>query len=98
MLATFNAALNILVSIYKIEPLFHLTNKVLFAPTSYAKMIGRDGRLINFWLYLYPILFFPRTPFKFNQIRYFLSKQCSLNPAELQCLFFYISFMKNLQV
>ena len=47
--------------IYKIEPLLHFTNKVLFAPASYAKMFGSDECLIQFFLYLYPILLFPLT-------------------------------------
>ena len=51
-------------SIYKIEPVWHFTNKMLFAPTSYEKMFYRDKRLIQFWLYLYPMLLFLRTPFK----------------------------------
>ena len=51
-------------SIYKIEPLLNFTNKVCFAPTSYAKMFGSDERLIQFWLPLYPMLLFPLTPFK----------------------------------
>ena len=38
--------------IYKIESLLHFTNKVLFAPTSYAKMFCSDERLIQFCLYL----------------------------------------------
>ena len=51
-------------SIYKIKPLLHFTNKVIFAPTSYAKNFGSDERQIQFWLFLYPMLFFPHTRFK----------------------------------
>ena len=32
--------------IYKIEPLLHFTNRVLFAPTCYAKLFSSDERLI----------------------------------------------------
>ena len=53
-------------SIYKIEPCWHFTNRVLFAPTSYTNMFGSDERLINFWLSLYPMLLFPRSPFKIS--------------------------------
>ena len=47
-------------SIYKIEPLLHFTNKVLFAPTSYAKMFG----LIQFLPLPYYMLLLQKTPFK----------------------------------
>ena len=36
---------------------------MLFAPTANAKMFGSNERLIQFWLSLYPMLLFPRTPF-----------------------------------
>ena len=42
----------------------HFINKMLFAPTSYAKIFCGDERLIQFWLYLYPMFLFPQTPFK----------------------------------
>ena len=59
--------------IYKIEPLWHFSNKVLFAPTSHTKIIGSDSRLIQFWLSLYPMLLFPRTPFKLASLSLLIS-------------------------
>ena len=55
-------------SIYKIEPLLHFNNKVLFARTSYTKMFGSNERLIQFWLSLHSMLLFPLTPLRTNMI------------------------------
>ena len=43
--------------------ILRLTYKMLFAPTSYAKMCGSGGRLFQLWISLYPMLLFTRNPF-----------------------------------
>ena len=61
ILASFNDVLTISV---RFESPLHFTENVLFATTSYTKMFGSDERLIQFWLSLYLVLLFTRTPFK----------------------------------
>ena len=61
ILASFNDVLTISV---RFESPLHFTENVLFATTSYTKMFGSDERLIQFWLSLYLMLLFTRTPFK----------------------------------
>ena len=43
------------------DNILQLNNEVLFSPLSYTKMFGRDERLIQFFLTLYPMFFSPRT-------------------------------------
>ena len=61
-LATFSDFFNITVRFIKSNRFAHFTNKVLFAPTSYAKCLQR------FWLYLTPCYYFPRTPFNYDLV------------------------------
>ena len=56
-------------SIYKIEPRL---KTALWTPTSYAKMFGNNDRLIQFWISLYPMLLFPRSPQVVFQVSCFL--------------------------
>ena len=70
-------------------------NNVYFKDTDqtslalYAKNVGSDERLIQFWLFLYPMLLIPLTPFKQTYIHGFWRSVCKVirvtNSIMLQC-------------
>ena len=65
ILATFNNVLTTSVRFIKSNRFCTFTRQssVYCTPTYYAKMVGNNERLIQFWLSLYPMSLFPRTPF-----------------------------------